>query len=189
MISPDAKATEIRALHEAGFRGVRFNLLHAHQDDLGNLEATARLIAPFGWHIEFAIKPEQLCKLADRLAALPVDVAVDHMARLPPDVAAADPMLTRILRLLDSGRLWIKLAGAYIVSKTGRPYEDLANLAQILLNARPDRMVWGSNWPHPRRHLTEAENVELVELVKRWGHDAATQDAIFVHNPAALYDF
>lgn len=189
VIRPDAKEAEIRSLHEAGFRGVRFNLLHAHQDDLECLESVARLIAPFNWHIEFAIRSDQLCEIADRLAALPVHVVVDHMARLPPNVTAADPMLKQVLELLKSGQLWIKLAGAYIVSKTGRPYDDLSALAQTLVNARPDRMVWGSNWPHPRRDLSTAENLELVQLVERWGFDPEVRDAIFIYNPARLYDF
>ncbi len=188
-VESDASETDIRSLHDAGFRGVRFNLLHAHQDDLENLEAVAQRIAPFGWHIEFAIRPDRLCALADRLATLPVDVSVDHMARLPPCVVADDPQLAQVLALLRSGRLWIKLAGAYVVSQAGRPYDDLAALARTLVDARPDRVIWGSNWPHPRKNLGDAENFELVNLPQRWGFDVPTQDAIFVQNPARLYDF
>lgn len=190
VVNADCNENEIRALHEAGFRGVRFNLLRAQQsNDLGRLESIGRLIAPFGWHIEFAIRPDHLCEIADRLTALPVHVAIDHMARLPPAVTSNSLTLKTTLKLLQSGKVWIKLSGVYIVSQAGRPYDDLSGLAKVLVDERSDRLVWGTNWPHPRRHLDETENVELLQVMERWGFDQSTRDAILVHNPARLYDF
>lgn len=186
VIGRQVSQEDLEELHRGGFRGIRLNLLHGVHPQLDDLEALCASIAPLGWHLELAIQPQQVGELAARLVRLPVDFAIGHVARLP--LPHSDAVSQDVLRLLRSGKCWIKLSGAYLVSRESRPYNDVVSLAARLIEERADRMVWGSNWPHPRRVLSLAENIELLGLLDAWARDEKVKRRILQDNPARLYD-
>lgn len=185
----DARATdaELRALHEAGVRGVRFITLAKGGAPLGQLRSVASRIADFGWHIQMYLTPEQWRDLSTTILDLPVPVVMDHMAQLSPDRTAGDPAHDAVLRLLDSGRAWIKLI-AYRVSRAGPPYHDVQPLAQRFLRHAPERCLWGSDWPHPN-HTHVPEDAALVEALERIAPTESLRRQLLVTNPADFYRF
>jgi D-galactarolactone isomerase len=105
-------------------------------------------------------------------------------------VALDHPAFACLLRLLESGRTWVKLSAPYESSRSGPPgYADVAALAMALVRAAPERMLWASNWPHPGRDRAEVRDESLLDLLLAWAPEAATRHRILVDNPAALYGF
>jgi predicted TIM-barrel fold metal-dependent hydrolase len=178
---------DIAVMDRQGFRGVR---VHGTSDarEFAGLEEIANRIAPFGWHIQLHAEARHLAELESRLLRLPVPVVLDHFARVDPAEGADSPAMRIVLRLLASGSCWLKLSGYYIVSRQAFPYADLDPIAAALIGSRPDRLVWGSNWPHPSQEGTPAE-AALLDLLRHWAPHAATRDDILVRNPATLYRF
>ncbi len=177
-------AADLPALSRGGAVGVRFNAVSGNGAPLDALEALARRIAPLGWHIQ--VFTNDLPALADRLAALPVPVVLDHLGGAKARDGAGSPAMRAALRLLDTGRAWVKLSG-YRASSP--PYGDVAPLARALLAAAPGRCVWGTDWPHTG-FRTEAEMLDDGTLLD-WLHDWTDGDwrRVLVDNPAALYGF
>ncbi len=183
----DQMDADLAAMDRQGFRGVR---VHGTGDprELARLEAVANRIAPFGWHIQLHAEAQHLPGLESRLLGLPVPVVLDHFARIDPAQGVDSASMRIVLRLLASGRCWLKLSGYYIVSHKAFPYDDLEPIARALIAARPDRLVWGSNWPHPSQENVPDE-ADLLGLLRHWAGDAKTAGAILSENPAALYRF
>ncbi|MFJ3486497.1 amidohydrolase family protein [Pseudomonas sp. NPDC090202] len=182
---------ELIALHEGGIRGLRFSLWNA-----GNQVVSADMIAPlaariaeFGWHLQIHMGAEQILEQQTLLANLPVPVVFDHMGRLPAGANASHPAFRFIARLIDADRAWVKLSGPYLNTVEGGPrFNDVRTLARDFATLAPQRMVWGSDWPHvTETHKPDA--ADLLDLLLDWtGSDAARQ-AILVDNPAQLYGF
>jgi len=122
-----------------------------------------------------------------------VPIVFDHFGRILPSMLQRHPAHALVLRLLEAGRAWVKLSGCYIVSETGLPdYSDVDPLAQSYLKARPDRAVWGSDWPHASAsagHQAMPDDAHQVTLLAKWAEDARTLQRILVDNPAELYGF
>jgi predicted TIM-barrel fold metal-dependent hydrolase len=186
----DATATdaELRALDAAGVRGVRFITISRGGAPLDQLQAVADRIAPLGWHIQMYVTPETWRDLYPVIVKLPVPMVIDHMGQVTPDRTSDDPGYSAILRLLDSGRAWIKLT-AYRVSNAGPPYHDVKPVAQNYLRHAPERCVWGSDWPHPDLSGYMPDDGELMDLLVDWAPDAELRKRVLVDNPAALYGF
>ena len=186
---PDIAADEIARLHDGGVRGVRFGIELARGMRTDHLEAVAERIAPFGWHIQYRSTDKDLADLAPRLAALPVPIVIDHIASIPPDLGTDHPAFKALLRLLDGGRCWVKLSAPYQLSRSGGPaYEDYRDFARALVAAAPERMVWGTNWPHPKVEFMP-DDADLLDTLLDWVDDDVTRRRILVDNPAALYGF
>jgi predicted TIM-barrel fold metal-dependent hydrolase len=179
---------DIERLHGVGFRGVRLHGVGTTAD-LAHLEEVARRIAPFGWHIQLHMEARFLPEMAARLAGLPVPVVHDHFARLSPEQGADSPPMQTLLRLLAGGNAWVKLSGAYLVSKLHSPYPDLVPIAKALVAARPDRMLWGTDWPHPSHETPLPEDADFLRLLALWVPERATRENILVANPERLYGF
>jgi predicted TIM-barrel fold metal-dependent hydrolase len=183
---------QLLAMHEAGVRGIRLNLSLGVTSSAGQILPLAQRIAPLGWHLQLLMAPGRLAELAPVLSELPVPVVFDHMARLAPNDAGAHPAHTLVLRLLERGSAWIKLSGGYIVSAR-HSIEDpaLDALARSYLDANPERVVWGSDWPHASASAgmqPMPDDARQLERLAEWtGRDRLTQ--VLVHNPAALYGF
>ena len=187
--APDITEPELARLHEGGVRGLRFGIELARGMRPAHLEDVAARIAPLGWHIQYRSTDEDLPELADRMAALPVDIVVDHIGSIRPELGTDHPAFLALMRLIDGGRCWVKLSAAYQLSKTGAPeYADYREIARALVAAAPARMLWGTNWPHPKVDFMP-DDTDLLETLLDWTDDDATRRRILSENPAAVYGF
>jgi len=187
VIDPSANQAELEELQEAGVVGARFNLVQAGATNEGMLEEVGEMIRPFGWHLQVHAHPIDLLRLADRLVALPVPVVIDHFARMSAEPAATGAIVSLMPRLLATGKVWLKLSAPYVASPASRAYEDLDAFVRRLADARPDRLLWGTDWPH----VTEAKKPDdavLINLLTRWFAEKQL-NAVLVENPAHLYKF
>lgn len=195
VVDPAISDDGLAALHAGGVRGLRFGRDLANgmqpgalEDDV--LEDMAARIAPFGWHIQYRSWPEELLDLEARFRKLPVPVCFDHMGNIAPETGTGHPAFKALLGLLDTGNCWVKLSAPYQLSRTGAPdYADYLPQGLAFVKAAPERMVWGTNWPHPRVE-DKPEEADLLDVLLDWtGGDAKTLQAILVDNPARLYGF
>ncbi|HJS88212.1 MAG TPA: amidohydrolase family protein [Acetobacteraceae bacterium] len=179
----------LRTLEAGGVRGVRFNLVSGNGTPEAQLDALARRIAPLGWHVQIYAEGEKLAELVPLLARLPVEVVIDHIGGIRAALGTAHPQFQALLRLLDSGRAWVKLCG-YRASSAGHPWEDVAPNIQALAKAAPERCVWGTDWPHV--HMPPGPRPEPLALLHQllaWVPDPSARQRILVDNPARLYGF
>lgn len=188
---------ELQRLHALGVRGVRLNLSLGVSGTVDLLEPLAARIAPLGWHLQLLMAPDLLASLASVLRRLPVDLVFDHFGRIAPAQAGTHPAHALLLELLAQGRAWVKLSGGYIVSPL-HTVEDpaLDALAHSYLRSAPDRVLWGSDWPHATATAgvqplpDDARQVDrLVQWIDGAGQRAATLHSVLVDNPSALYGF
>ena len=186
---PNVSEATLAELDAAGVRGLRFGIELARGMRPEHLEAMASRIAPLGWHIQYRSTEVDLPVLAARLGRLTVDVVIDHIGSIPPRLGLDHPSFIALRRLVDKGRCWVKLSGYYQLSETGAPhYKDYRTLAQTLVAAAPERMLWGTNWPHPKVNFMP-DNTELLETLFEWVDDDSTRRQILCKNPACLYGF
>jgi D-galactarolactone isomerase len=154
------------------------------------MEPLAKRIADYGWHIQVNMSREQIVEHADLLRRLPVPVVFDHLGNLKPPEGADHPAYGVIRAMLDKGRAWVKLSGAYSNTMIGPPtYADATKVAQAYVKAAPERLVWGSDWPHPSEAEHKPDDAVLFDLLAQWAPDAATRNRILVTNPETLYGF
>lgn len=189
VLDPSVSPERLRALHEAGVRGIRINNVTPSGTALRHLEEMAGKIAPLGWHIQLYQPGDRYVDLQARLLALPVPVVIDHMGQVDTALGVDSAAFRAILRLLDSGKVWIKLSGAYRVSSRGHPYSDVASHAATLVRHAAERCVWGTDWPHTDLRSDMPEDGHLMALLADWAADPETRRRILVENPAVLYDF
>lgn len=154
------------------------------------LTTLARKVARLGWHIQVFLHPEQLVQLEPVLATLPVPLVIDHMARIDPAEGANGTAFAVARRLLDAGNTWMKLSGVYMRSRDGAPaYRDAFALGRALVEAAPERLVWGSDWPHTTETPGTVDDAALANVLAAWCGDEAVRRRILVDNPAKLYGF
>ncbi len=177
----------LRSMHDAGVRGVRFNMVSGNGTPEDQLEALARRLAPLGWHIQIYAEGDKLAEIAPQLAKLPVEVVIDHCGGVKAALGLGHPQFVALLRLLESGRAWIKLS-SYRASSAGAPWTDVAPNVRALAVAAPERCVWGTDWPHPGMDPSP-EAGALFDQFVAWVPDAAVRRRILVANPARLYGF
>jgi D-galactarolactone isomerase len=186
---PDA---ELKRLAHLGVRGIRFNLSLSAVTTVDMIEALARRIHGLGWHVQLLMPADQLVQLENLLLQLPVSIVFDHFGRIPP-ASVEHHAFGVILKLLDQGNAWVKLSGAYLRSTVGPPsYSDMSELARAFVRAAPERMLWGSDWPHVVASAGETampDDAELFDLLLEWAPDEVTRRKILVDNPAELYGF
>ena len=192
VVTPEVPDASLQALHAGGIRGVRMTL-HASTGAptrIDMLGALAARIAPLGWHLQLHLQAEQIAAHADALADLPCPLVFDHLARLPLGEGTAHPAFGVVRALLQAGRAWLKLSGAYLNTAVGAPgYADTAAVARAWVDAAPDRLVWGSDWPHATEETHKPDDAALLDLLADWVPDAGTRQAVLVTNPARLYGF
>lgn len=181
---------ELRRLHDAGVRGIRFNLVQAAATTTAMLDPLARRVHPLGWNIQFNVAGALIPQIAPMLAALPCPIVIDHIGHIPEPAGVDDPSFAAMLRLLDTGRTWIKLSGAYLDTRTGPPaYADVTKVARAVASAAPERIIWGSDWPHPTAKGDKPDDAILLDLLGAWVPDAAARHRLLVANPAVLFGF
>jgi predicted TIM-barrel fold metal-dependent hydrolase len=139
------------------------------------------------------MKGDQIAEIQELLLALPVPIVLDHLGRIPPAAMVSDttrPAFAAVSRLIDKGRTWVKLSGVYQDSKVGPPsYADTGEVAKALVRLAPERMVWGTDWPHPTVRTDKPDDAVLLDLLTQWVPEAETRRQILVANPEALYGF
>ena len=192
VVHPDITDAELKSLDDAGIRGIRFSLGGANAVTTWDMvEPLSRRVNERGWHVQFNVDGEDISAHADLLRRLPSRMVFDHLGH-PPLPAGIDDPSHKVLRgLLDQGRTWIKLSGAYSDSKAGPPdYPEATRTAQAFVKAAPERLVWGSDWPHPsEQNGTLPDDALLFDLLSVWASDEATRKRILVDNPENLYGF
>jgi D-galactarolactone isomerase len=182
---------ELERLTAAGARGIRFFILKGAPLPWNILEEMAARVHPFGWHVHLQCNGRELPEREAMLQRLPGDLVIDHVGRFMDPVPLDHPAFACLLRLLEGGRTWVKLSAPYESSRSGPPgYEDVSALAQALVRAAPERMLWASNWPHPGHSDPRVrDEALLLDLLIEWAPEALMRRRILVDNPAALYGF
>jgi predicted TIM-barrel fold metal-dependent hydrolase len=173
----------------AGVRALRLNVLFGGGIGFAALEPLARRAALHGLHLELLLDARELPELAPRLLRIEVPFVIDHMGHMPTSAGLDHPGFQTLLGLLRDARAWVKLAGSYRTSSAGGDYRDTIPFAHALLERAPDRLVWGSDWPHVAIRGRMPNDGELLDLLGEWVPDAALRDAILVDNPRRLYRF
>lgn len=191
MIDESFTDDDIARLHDAGVRGTRFNFV-AHlggAPDLNSFWSIVHRVVDRGWHIVLHFDAADLRSYTELLDSMPCPYVIDHMARVPVVDGVGQQPFQALLRLLADERCWVKLSGAERLTADGPPpYDDVVPFARALIEAAPDRVLWGTDWPHPNvRHMPD--DGDLVDLMTAFAPDKATRDRILVTNPERLYDF
>jgi D-galactarolactone isomerase len=187
VVQPDAPEAELERLTRLGVRGVRYFMLPGGALGWDTLERVAARVRPFGWHVQLQLDGRELPHYRERLERLPVDLVIDHNGKFLEPVAVEHRAFQALLGLLDSGRVWVKLAAPYETSKVGPPgYDDVSVLSRALVRRNPQRCLWASNWPHPNRN-PQPSNAAMLDLLLDWAGDEETSRKILVDNPAQLY--
>jgi D-galactarolactone isomerase len=190
VLRPDVSDAELARLHEGGIRGIRFTLYTAAQAvvDFHMVEPLAQRVNELGWHVQLHWTAAQIVEHEALLRRLPSRIVFDHLGRLPMPGGDTHPAFAIVRSLLDGGRAWLKLSGPYLDSKLA-DYADMLPLARAWVQATPERLVWGSDWPHTTEAHNKPDDAKLYELLSDWVEDDAARHRILVDTPADLYDF
>ena len=191
VIDTSVTDAELKRLNDLGIRGIRFNLVQSGATTIDMLEPLSKRVNDLGWHVQLHMLGGQVVEAADLLQRLPSPIVFDHLARIPQPAGIDHPSFALVLKLLDHGRAWVKLSGAYIETRTGPPaYADVSKVARAYVKAAPERLVWASDWPHPTEKAdAKPDDAVLFDLLADWAPDEAIRNRILVDNPAALYGF
>jgi 2-pyrone-4,6-dicarboxylate lactonase len=190
VVDPAISDTELQALHAGGIRGVRFNFLKRLVDNApkDKFIEIAQRIAPLGWHVVVYFEADILQELIPFLEALPLTIVVDHMGR--PDISqgAEGADISAFKHLLDTHpNIWTKVSGAERLSVAGAPYDDFVEVVRPIVERYPDRVLWGTDWPHPNMEHNIPDDGALVEVLPRLAVTPELQHKLLVANPMRLY--
>jgi predicted TIM-barrel fold metal-dependent hydrolase len=188
VVSESVTDKELEDLHAAGFRGIRINTASATPGlKLEHAPRLAERIKPMGWHLQFYsnFSPE----LGEQLQKLPVSVVIDHFGRIPASGGLDSPAFRAFLEFLRRENSWTKLMGPYFVSDAFPRYPDLVPFAQAIVKAAPERVLWGTDWPHPSARAKMPNDGDLADLLAEWAPDEAQRKRILADNPKRLYGF
>ncbi|KGH28519.1 amidohydrolase family protein [Comamonas testosteroni] len=190
VIRPGLASSELQALYDGGMRGCRISSVVRGGARFEHLEALDAEVAPLGWHLLLHLhQSHELADLLPRLLALDCDLVIDHLGHVLGNEGLDSPGFAALLRLLETGRCWVKLASLYRSSQQPYPHEDMLPMVHAVARAYPDRLLWGSNWPHPIYRGPMPHDADLVDLIPLWVPDPAVQQRMLVDNPAHLYGF
>jgi len=191
--------SELQRLHEKGIRGVRFNLLDRPRGNvaLALFDRVAERIAELGWSLDLHIDPKNLLGQEKRIRSLPMPVVFDHLARVDPAQGLDQPAFQLLLELLKKDRFWVKVSGADKICNTGvrlylgLPYIEVVPFARAVIEVAPDRVIWGTDWPHSNIFVPgqTPNDGELLDLLLAFAPDETNRRKILVDNPAVLYGF
>lgn len=181
---------ELERLRNGGVRGLRFSVWNPNNavvsfDDCAPLSERVKHL---GWNIQLHMGAAQLVEWADIIRKLNCRVVIDHMGRLDPALGIQDPAYPFIQEMIDRGNTWIKLSGPYLNTKTGKPWEDATRTAVAIAEFAPERVVWGSDFPHVTEKVKPEENT-LVEMIPAWFPTEKARRLALADNPRELYGF
>jgi len=189
MMESSVSDRELQRLHAAGVRGVRFNFVThlGEAADKDTVRSIVSRIAPLGWHIVVHFDAHKLEELAPFLTELDLPIVVDHMGRIDVSVGPDQLAFRLLLDLMQDERFWVKVCGSERISRSGPPFHDAAEYGRLLVRGFPDRVLWGTDWPHPNIKVNMPDDGELVDLLKIIVPDPQGLKALLVDNPARLY--
>jgi predicted TIM-barrel fold metal-dependent hydrolase len=203
----DDKTSEgdLDAMQQAGIRGIRLNLATGGVSDpnvgRSRFQAAVDRMKARGWHIQLFTSLPMISAIKELVTASPVPAVFDHFGGAQADLGVGQPGFSDLLDLVKSGKAYVKISGAYRASKLGPDYADAAPLARALIAANPERIIWGTDWPHPDSvtppgkvptdvtPLFQIDDGRLLNQLPVWAPDAAVRKTILVENPAKLYGF
>lgn len=182
---------DFQRLHDGGCRGVRFNFVRhlGGMPDLDEFQRVIERIRPFGWHVVLHLDAADVVEFDGLLKRLPIPFVIDHMGRVPTAGGLEQEPSRRLLELARRDNCWVKICGAERISSAGPPFTDAVPFAQALIDAAPDRILWGTDWPHPNISKHMPNDGDLVDLIPLMAPDTAMQKRILVDNPHRLYGF
>jgi predicted TIM-barrel fold metal-dependent hydrolase len=205
VIDDKTAESELDTMHKAGFRGIRLNLATGGVNDpnvgRSRFSAAVERMKARGWHVQLYTNLTMITAIKDLVASAPVPVVFDHFGGAQADLGVGQPGFSDLLDLVKSGKAHVKISGAYRSSKLAPDYADIVPFAQALIAANPDRIVWGTDWPHPNSvtpsgkqptdvtPLFQIDDGRLFNQLPVWAPDAAIRSRILVDNPARLYGF
>ncbi|HXV72724.1 MAG TPA: amidohydrolase family protein [Acidimicrobiia bacterium] len=192
MIDDSHTPGQLEGMHDVGVRGIRFNFVRhlGSEPDLDQLLGLVGRVEPMGWHLDLHFDADDLPKHEELFDSLPVPFIIDHMARVKTQDGIGQEPFAYLVELLGRNeRAWVKISGAERLTADGPPpYDDVVPFARRLIETAPDRVLWGTDWPHPNvRHMPD--DGDLVDLLADFAPDEATRQRILVANPQRLYDF
>lgn len=190
VVRHDVSDGELQTLHDAGVRGIRVNIASATP---GMTLEQAQVLAPrlqaMGWHIQFFLDLNTLTEAEARLGAFDLPIVIDHFGRVRAAEGPDGGACRTLLRLVSRPNVWTKLIGPYFLSTKPPHFPDVTPIAQAVVAAAPDRVVWGTDWPHPSAHGAMPNDGDLADLLATWVPDASQREKVLVDNPRRLYDF
>ena len=205
VIDDKTPESDLDAMNQAGFRGIRLNLATSGISDPNvgrqRFQAAVDRMKARGWHIQLFTGLPTISAIKELVAASPVPVVFDHFGGALAELGPEQPGFSDLLELVKSGKAYVKISGAYRASKLAPDYADAAPLARALIAANSDRIVWGTDWPHPNSvtppgnkptdltPLFQIDDGHLLNQLAAWAPDAAIRKKILVDNPARLYGF
>jgi len=198
VIRPTVTDAELKMLDAGGIRGIRFSLsanpTSTAVTTLDMVEPLSKRVNALGWHIQMNMDADQIVAAGDLWNRIPSTIVFDHMGQLPLPEGVKHPAFTIIRRLIDKGRTWVKLSvGTSAASDLNAKdhaatYTDVNKVGRAYVQAAPERMVWGSNWPHPNE-TNKPDDAVLFNLLADWAPNEASRHRILVENPEKLYGF
>ena len=181
---------ELEDLHAAGVRGVRINLASETEGlTLADGERLAPRLKELGWHLQFYLDLPKMPEAEARLSQLAINIVIDHFARCPAQDGVDAPPFQALRRLVQRDNCWAKIMGPYFISTNAPRYPEVTPLARALVAAAPDRIVWGTDWPHPGARALMPQDHVLADLLVEWVPDEAQRRRVLVDNPQRLYGF
>src|SRR5260370_26185 len=205
VIDDNTAESDLDAMNKAGFRGIRLNLATGGVNDptVGRprFSAAVERVKARGWHVQLFTSLPMISAIKDLVAASPVPVVFDHFGGAQAELGVDQPGFADLVELVKSGKAYVKISGAYRASKLGPDFADAAPLTQALIAANAERIIWGTDWPHPDsvtpsgKKVTEVtplfqiDDGRLLNQLPVWAPDAATRKTILVDNPTRLYAF
>ncbi|MSQ62626.1 MAG: amidohydrolase [Betaproteobacteria bacterium] len=191
VVKPGVTDAEIERLAKGGIVAQRIFQMQWGAVGFDRMHEVMARVHPFGWFATIQLDGRELPLWEQTIRKLPGKFVIDHNGKFLEPVPPEHEAFKALLRLVDTGRCWVRIAGAYETSKTGAPtYEDVSRLARALVKHAPERMIWASNWPHPSAPKDKVpDDADLLDLLLDWAPDEATRMKILVDNPAELYGF
>jgi predicted TIM-barrel fold metal-dependent hydrolase len=195
VVAEDISDAELKKLDAAGVRGVRANIVDVKDRKPGtlpmdSLRKLARRVAPLGWHMEFLMHADEFPDLDRAFAGFPVDIVLGHLGYMKTDKGPGNAGFQALLRLMKAGHAWVKLTGpSRITTAGGLPYADVVPYAHALIDANPERVIWGTDWPHVIIRTPMPNDGDLADLLSDWIPEARMREQVLVGNPATLYRF
>jgi len=205
VIGDKTSEADLDSMARAGFKGIRINLTTAGQDNGAvartRFQAAVERVKSRRWHIQMYVGPTVIAAIKDLVMSSPVPVVFDHFGGIDTAHGLTQPGFPDLIELVRSGKAYVKISGAYRASMKAPDYPDLAPFAKALIAANADRIVWGTDWPHPNSNpppgrvatdlnpVYQIDDGRLMNLLPVWAPDAAVREKILVDNPARLYEY
>ena len=190
--STEFSNSDFQSLHVGGVRGVRFNFVKhlGGAPDLDAMRSIIDRVAHLPWHVELHFDAKDLLEYEALFDEIPIPIVLDHMGRIPvADGVEQAPFQMLLRKFAKSEHLWVKISGSERISVSGPPFEDAVPFAQALIEVAPERVIWGTDWPHPNIKKHMPNDADLVDLLLKMIKDETTRHQVLVSNPTRLFGF